>query len=235
MRGRMSPALVVSFLFLGFLVATGASGARREQPLEPRRKQLIESIEQRQASVDRLEAQARGLQSDLADARDSAADRNQLDGKMANRVDRLAAQAGTSALAGPGLVVELDDSSQTPPEGDDSAAYRIYDADIQHVVNALFASGAEAVAVNGNRVVATTPIRLAGDTIVVNFRPLDSPYEIVAIGADRDDFEATLIAKQFDRWSELFGLHFELRSSDDLSVPPFVGRLRLQYAAPEEG
>src|SRR5207253_4639319 len=131
----------------------------------------------------------------------------------------LSAMAGTLAVKGHGLVVHLADSSRTPASSDEASAYRIHDVDIQLVVNALFAAGAEAVSVNGNRLVATTPIRAAGATIVVNFRPLNTTYEVRAIGARTDDFEKSEIARRFRRWQDLFGLGFRVEHRTRLGVP----------------
>ena len=61
---------------------------------------------------------------------------------------------------------------------------RVLDVDLQSVVNGLWAGGAEAVAVNGQRLTALTTIRAAGSAILVDFRPVTSPYEVSAIGPD---------------------------------------------------
>jgi uncharacterized protein YlxW (UPF0749 family) len=114
----------------------------------------------------------------------------------------------------------------------EAGAYRIHDADLQLVVNGLFGAGAEAVAINGNRVVVTTPIRAAGDTIVVNFRPVSPPYVVTAIGADQRQFDGTEIASRFRRWTGLFGLGFSIRRVDDVVVPAYAGRVQITTASP---
>ena len=89
-----------------------------------------------------------------------------------------------------------------------------------------------AVAVTDSRLVATTPIRAAGDTIVVNFRPLTPPYRVSAIGADRVRFEASDIARRFDRWTELFGLGFSVAERRVVTVPGYTGRVSISAATP---
>ena len=64
---------------------------------------------------------------------------------------------------------------------------RVLDTDIQLVVNGLFASGAEAVAVNGQRITVLSPIRSAGEAVLVGFRPLTPPYTVTAVGPDELD------------------------------------------------
>jgi len=103
------------------------------------------------------------------------------------------------------------------------------------VANALFAAGAEAVSVNGNRLVATSPICAAGATIVVNFRPLNTPYEVRAIGARMADFKNSEIARRFSRWQDLFGLGFKVERRTNVVVPAFTGRVDVGIAAPGGG
>ena len=103
------------------------------------------------------------------------------------------------------------------------------------MVNALFAAGAEAVAINDNRIVATTPIRAAGGTIVVNFRPLPPPYRVVGIGAAKDRFADSEIARRFRQWSKQFGLGFNISESKSATVPAYTGRVAIDDATPGGG
>src|SRR5262249_1477858 len=100
----------------------------------------------------------------------------------------------------------------------------------QLVVNSLFACGAEAIAINDNRVVAVTPIRAAGATIVVNYRPVSSPYRIVAIGADKNRFSATDIAERFREWQKKYDLGFSVETHNILTVPAYQGRVAIDIA-----
>jgi uncharacterized protein YlxW (UPF0749 family) len=218
---------------LGFLVVTAAFSARDTRRTEaPRKTALIHQIEDRRTRVADLEQAVRSLRSDLDAARVSQ-DRINRSGRQATeRETQLAMQAGTVALKGSGIVVHLSDSSRKPPSSSDAGAYRIHDSDLQLVVNALFESGAEAVAINGNRIVSTTPIRAAGDTIVVNFRPLVPPYNVNAIGASGTRFTKTNIAARFHRWTSLFELGFSVSSSRDVSIPAYAGRVEISAAVP---
>lgn len=224
--------LAAVFAVLGFLVVTAIGSARqgREQA-EPRKEQLVKLIQQRRSQVDELDQAVRELRSDVSDARRRASRRSQEDRDEARRVADLGNAAGTTALRGEAVVVRLSDSDQKPTDLEEAGAYRIRDTDLQLVVNALFESGAEAIAVNESRLVATTPIRSAGDTIVVNFRPLTPPYTVQAIGADREEFERSEIARRFDRWTQLFGLGFRIRT-ETVTVPAYTGRVAITTAKP---
>ena len=216
--------------FLLIMAATSADATRRDEA--PRKARLIELIEQRREQVDALDATVKRLHGDVTAARNRALRRSARDRAEAERLARLGDEAGTTALTGSGLEVRLDDSDREPPDAEDAGAYKVHDADLQLVVNALFDAGAEAVAVNGSRIVATTPIRAAGDTIVVNFRPITPPYRVIAIAADEDDFSASEIANRFRRWTKLFGLGFSVREVDSLTVPAYTGRVAITTADP---
>jgi uncharacterized protein YlxW (UPF0749 family) len=233
MGRRLSFGLLGVLAVTGFLLLTAVSSARTTKRAEaPRKAELIDLIEQRRRTVDQLDASVSKLRDQVAAAERTAARRSALGDATNRELAGLAGQAGTTALHGPGMEVKLSDSDRSPPSPDEAGAYAIHDSDLQLVVNALFGAGAEAVAVNGSRVVVTTPIRAAGDTIVVNFRPLSPPYRVTAIGADPVAFGASEIAVRFRRWTRLFGLGYSTKDLDDVTVPAYTGRVRITTASP---
>jgi uncharacterized protein YlxW (UPF0749 family) len=218
---------------LGFgLVSLTLSTASARRADAPRRAQLVSLINQRKSQVTVLDHAVRGLRAEVDQAERAAGRLTTAAHDHAALLDRLALQSGTAAVTGPGLIVRLSDSTRSPSDLAQAAAYRIQDVDLQLIVNALFDAGAEAVAVNDNRLVATTPIRGAGQTIVVNFRPLTPPYEVKAIGASRARFESADIAKRFHRWTSLFGLGFSVRESGEVTVSAYSGRVSITVASP---
>jgi uncharacterized protein YlxW (UPF0749 family) len=235
-RRRASPTLAAVLAVVGFLLVTAFTSTTANRKAEaPRKAELVRLIEQRRDRVADLDRDVRRLRTELTGAQQRVARLSKLDHDQAERLAELAAQAGTTALRGSGLSVQLSDSDRKPGSNEDAGAYRIHDNDIQLVVNALYASGAEAVAVNDSRIVATTAIRAAGDTIVVNFRPLTPPYVVRAIGADAAQFRESAIAKRFDRWTRVFGLGFTVRRDRDVTVPPYTGRVGIVTAVPAAG
>lgn len=231
--GRHVLTLSTVLAILGFLVVTAVlTGSKERAKSAPRKAQLVALIHQRQRLVDDLDVAVDSLRRDLSSAQERASLDNVLDREEAQRLQKLAAQAGTVPLRGPGLTVSMYPSSRPVPSPEDAGAYQIHDTDLQLVVNALWAAGAEAIAINGSRLVATTPIRSAGETIIVNFRPLSPPFQISAIGANRASFEASDIARRFKRWIKLFGLGFEVTSKPDVTVPGYTGRVGISAASP---
>lgn len=90
--------------------------------------------------------------------------------------------AGLTELEGPGVSVTLADSKKPPPPMPLANNYIIHDMDVLKVVNEMFAAGAEAIDVNGHRVVTTSSFRCVGPVIHVDGVPVASPVVIRAIG-----------------------------------------------------
>ena len=83
----------------------------------------------------------------------------------------------TTPVSGPGITVTLTDRS-----GTGKGNGNVRDQDLAMVVNAMWAAGADAVSINGQRVGPETFVRTAGSVILVNVTPVSSPYEVAAIG-----------------------------------------------------
>jgi uncharacterized protein YlxW (UPF0749 family) len=220
---------------VGFgLVALGLSSPPAAGTEAGRRSQLISLINGRKRQVDGLDAAARDLRSKLDQAQAAAGQQSASARSEAATVARLALEAGTVAVAGSAVVVHLGDSTRPPDDLAQASAYRIHDVDLQLVVNALWNAGAEAVAVNGSRLVATTAIRGAGQTIVVNFRPLTPPYVVQAIGASRSQFEASDIAGRFRHWANQYGLGFSVKDTGRVVLAAYNGRVAITTANPAD-
>jgi len=231
-QSRPSIVLSAGAAVLGFLLVTAVTSAGvARRATEPRKAELIELIERRRTLVADQDGAVQALRAEVARAQRRVSRASELDRAADEAEAALAMQAGTVAMAGKGLEVNLRDSPRQPAGRADTGAFSIHDTDLQLVVNALFAAGAEAVAVNDSRLVATSPIRAAGATIVVNFRPLSPPYKVSAIGADRRAFESSEIARRFRRWTGLFGLGFTVQQRQ-VTVPAYAGRVAITSAQP---
>jgi len=124
------------------------------------------------------------------------------------------------------------------PEGENPSNYIVLVDDLRDIVAALWASGAEAIAINDERLVATSSIYGVGASILVNTAFLSPPFQIKAIGAEGllDRFNANpafrgRVAQRID----VFGLEYASQSADSLEVPAFIGNTRFRWAVPAEG
>lgn len=107
-------------------------------------------------------------------------------------LEMLGAASGAQAVTGPALILTLDDARDAAAGLPDSRAGLVQDVDLQVVVNGLWATGAEAVAINDHRLTTLTAIRSAGEAILVDLSPVRAPYRVTAIG-DPAQMQARLV------------------------------------------
>lgn len=228
--GRATPLLVVYLAIIGLLVGIAAADLRgREVGRAQTRQELISRIEARQGTVEESSRRVRDLQAEI-DSAAATADPELVDSRTA-RLEQLRLADGSVAVSGPGLVVTMDDAGGTEADGDGNPRTqtddggRVQSRDLQIVVNSLWASGAEAIAVNDQRLTSRSAIRFAGDAILVNFRPLTRPYTIEAVG-DAQAMESAFAAGPGGPYLTGLQQNFDIRTSvttsDDLTLPSVV-------------
>ena len=224
-----------------FLVTALAATQFRSQPLPPSNR--VARDEALRQSVSQLEDQNRGLKSRVHDLQaavkageDETARRSSAAQQVKAQLDEQRSIAGLTALHGPGLTVLLHDGSNPNDPGDRSLGWTVHYQDLQDIVNLLWASGAEAIAVNGQRIVPTTAFHYAGVNILVNNGSrLSAPYTLTAIGdpsalangvADADQ-----LAELKSR-NRIYGLGLSWVRSTRLSVPVYDSTFLVKYAQP---
>lgn len=142
--------------------------------------------------------------------------------------------AGLTAVTGPGIVVTLNDSPRALQPGDDPNAYLVHDSDILSIVNEIKASGAEAISVNDQRIIAMSEIRCAGTTILVNWNKIGPPFVIKAIG-DQQLLESGLTIKggKLDELNS-FGLQTQLVRNNNIEIPAYTGSIKFEFTTPKQ-
>jgi uncharacterized protein YlxW (UPF0749 family) len=229
--GRRRGLLVVAgtMLLAGLLVAvTYSQAAAGAQGREEIRRALVADIQQGSELSDDLTAQLDALVAEVDATRDHLL-ASSVEGQVAlARLSRAETAAAATAVTGPGLLVTLanaePDADSDPVGGTvtEDPRGRVRDGDLQLVVNALWAAGAEAISVNGHRLGPTTAIRFAGEAVLVDFRPVTNPYEIRAVGAPGEMAEGFLANPEVGALaiiSDTFGLRFDFAQEDQLSLP----------------
>ncbi|MBR2214193.1 MAG: DUF881 domain-containing protein [Selenomonadaceae bacterium] len=173
----------------------------------------------------------------LEEERDSLKEALRVAGEEGNaspRDEQLKILAGRTALIGPGVTIRLDDSNQKVKVGENPNLYVIHDDDLLKVINELRAAGAEAIAVNNERLTATSEIRCAGPTLSVNNVRSAAPFEIKAIG-NRQTLEGALkmrggVADSLKIW----GIELSIDSAEEIYIPPYKGSGKFTYAVATE-
>jgi uncharacterized protein YlxW (UPF0749 family) len=238
-RSPQRVGLTVVLALFGFLLAVGTIQERLREQSDPLRRSELETlVRQRRNTIEALAGDVERLSRQVEEIQRASGEGSSEVGALLRDIAGLEARAGLAGVEGPGLVVELSDSTEEPQTLEDVSDFRIQDVDVQLVVNSLWRSGAEAISVNGLRLASTTAIRKAGSAILVNYRAVSSPYRIVAIGSPEaleDGLLGSEIAQRFDVWEEIYGLGFEVDRSDRISAPALAGLPDLRWATPEVG
>lgn len=237
MRGVWRLAVPVVFGLAGVLFVTSAAtskggelrgGTRSDLP------DLIRAQEQRIAAatrdVDRLRKQV-----DAATGRVSSADQRVTAARK--QAQALSFAAGTSPVEGPGLKVTLDDAPRAAdrvlPPGTSPDDLVVHQQDVQAVVNAMWAGGAEAVQVMDQRLIATSAVRCVGNTLILQGRVYSPPYVITAIG-DPDRMQLALDSSEnvqlYRYYADHYQLVYDVHARNQVRLPGYTGSLDMLYA-----
>lgn len=235
MQNRGELAVMAVCVVVGFLLAAqlrgvqlaGAADATNASRLETLQSLYNDVVEER----DGLTEQVGQLQSELELYRQQAASGDEGSEALKTELEQMEITAGLTDVEGPGVTVVLEDSTQANVTGD-GADYLIHDNDILSVINELRSAGAEAISLNGERILATSEVRCTGAVVTVNGRRYAAPYVIFAIG-DPDTLYSALTMRNgvVDILSQ-WGITVRVTASDQLLIPAYSGTVDYQYAKP---
>jgi uncharacterized protein YlxW (UPF0749 family) len=231
--GRYIPILVIALIFGALL------GLQWKSP--PARPTTVPGFEHESGflTINRLETEQGELKENIGRMREQldeyrrelAANTEMLEG-ISTELERQKMMAGLLAVEGPGVLVTLDDSSIRSAAAD-SNEYLIHEYDLRDVVNLLWLAGSEAIAVNDERIVATTSIYCVGSTIMVNDTRLSPPYLIQAVGnsiVQEDVLSNPAYLREIKQRAELYGVQFEVNRIGTLTLPAYKGGFPIHYA-----
>ncbi|MFI5891719.1 DUF881 domain-containing protein [Actinoplanes sp. NPDC051513] len=226
-----SGVATVTLIALGFLFVVAYQQTVADEPARTTaRAALIEQVQNRRDETVELQAKADQLGDDVAGLRE-----RELGGATAARLRDLEAATGLAPVKGSGARIRLADGP-TPINavtGERNTTARVKDTDLQLATNALWSLGAEAITINGQRLTATSTIRQAGEAILVDFQPVTTPYEVIAIGPDHlaGDFRDGFAGEFFKELVRQYGMSFEASDAHDVTLPAAT-ELKLRVASP---
>jgi uncharacterized protein YlxW (UPF0749 family) len=211
-------ALLTVLAAFGLLLTTAAvQTARGASTQERSRESLVQQVQDRRAELAGARTDLRDLRRELARSARTRADLEDQVAQVDQRVRGLASATGEAAVTGPGVRITVDDRPQARTQ-----RQVVLDEDLQRLVNGLWVAGAEAIAINGERLTGLSAIRGAGEAITVNFRSLRRPYVVEAIG-DPDALPARFIESEGGTWwlnlKSVYQLRFDMSSEDSLTLP----------------
>jgi uncharacterized protein YlxW (UPF0749 family) len=211
----------------GVLVATAAvQTSRNADESASSRASLVSQVKTRTAVLDRQRTTVSDLRRQITALSDSQLAATTEGRSLQSRLDRLGVLTGATAARGPGVRVVVDDAP-----GAKSPKFMVQAPDLQKLANALWTVGAEAIAVNGQRLTSLSAIRDAGSAITVNYVSLRRPYTVSAIGDPKRMGADLLDTSGGQTWATLqsFGLQFDVNTKDNMLLPA-ARRVTLRYA-----
>ena len=214
------------------MIVASSIAARGTDLRASRNTDLISLIMSESANNENLSRELATIRSQVEDLSRSSGSGTSLE----DEVDVAAQQAGLTAVKGPAVSVTLTDApAEINPQGVDEDLLVVHQQDIQAVVNAMWQGGAEAMTIQGKRVVSTTGVKCVGNTVVLHGVPYAPPYTIVAIGNQKrlaqalNASEDVTIYKQYVR---AYRLGYEQKTVDQVTMPAFQGATDNEYAEP---
>jgi uncharacterized protein YlxW (UPF0749 family) len=219
------------------LFTTSATTAGGTALRDDRRPQLTQLIADKRDRLEDREQRAADLRAQVDRETAKLAEVDQPVKAARQRADAMQQPAGFSALRGPGVTVVLDDSPRrvgdggpNNPKNDDLV---VHQGDVQAVVNALWAGGAEAMSIMDIRVISTSAVRCVGNTLLLHGQVFSPPFKITAIGEPTAMHQALESADGVRRFRDAvadFGLGYRETIERNVTVRAYDGSSDLRSA-----
>ncbi len=227
-------------LTLGFLIASLGRSILSQQQSDFSIRWRSPIILQRLVAVEEVNHQLRSevdqLRRKVEEYEKAQAEGKTLTRQLIQEVTRLRVLTGLTRLRGPGVFIRLEDApTKGPVEQQESPLDQlglVHDADLLWVVNELRGAGAEAIAINEQRVVGTTAIRCVGNLITVNGERVSSPYEVVAIGDSQKLMSALLMKGGIVEQLQRTGIRVLVTPRQDIIIPSLSVTPQIRFARP---
>jgi uncharacterized protein YlxW (UPF0749 family) len=224
-------------LAAGLLFATSGSTAQGTDLRGGEVSELRGLIAERQRTGALQQEQLRDLQAQVENLTDQAAGRNGAVAAARQAGEQGAVSAALVPLTGPGVRITLDDAPQSAdgsrPNGATADDLVIHQSDVQAVVNAIWAAGADGVAIMDRRLIATSAVRCVGNTLLLQGRPYSPPFVVTAIvdaEATRTQLANSPQVQVFQQAVADFGLTFTVEEISEVRLPEYDGSLEMQFA-----
>ncbi len=234
--GTIGVFMLAGLIFWTSFSVSGGSNIRTDDSL----LQMSDLIRDRGRENARLEATAAQLRTEVQQLRERDAG---ADPAGAERLAAQEAEAGLEEITGDGLTVTLTDAPPDAvpllpdvrdPRPDDLV---IHQQDLQAVVNALWAGGAEGIQVMDQRLISTSAVRCVGNTLILQGQLYSPPYVVTAVGDTdrlREALDTSPAIELYQLYVEAYGLGWQVDQRSSVTLPGYTGSTELQHATPVE-
>ncbi len=150
--------------------------------------------------------------------------------------EQLKTISGFVDLEGPGVIIKLSDSERELYEWENPNDVIVHDADVLNIINDLKIAGAEALSINGQRIMSISEIQCAGYTITINNHTYGQPFIIKAIG-NQDTLGAAVKSPNTTAFNlkEVYGLGLEVETDEHVRIAKYNNSIVWKYLTPKEG
>ncbi|MGH2490454.1 MAG: DUF881 domain-containing protein [Candidatus Limnocylindria bacterium] len=236
-RTRLAHSLVLLLpaVLFGLLVSVQwRTQAERNELTVRYNTPLLDAAKTLQNEQNALKAQLADLRAELDRIQTNASTQSDAAKELQSRIDALKMVAGLSERAGDGVEVILDDARGTIAAKDVEKSI-CHNTDLTDIVNQAWRGGAEAIAVNDERIVGSSSIYCVGSTIMVNGTLMSPPFKVIVIGPQNEllaTYEDPTQLRDIKQRRDVYGLGFRVSRASGLRVPPYRGALNVRFATP---
>ncbi|MDK2822726.1 MAG: hypothetical protein PWQ67_2082 [Clostridia bacterium] len=209
-----------------------AQASLSSNPIGQRNKALVELIQNLEQEIVKYQNELTSLREELENIENNKASGQEDIQKLQQKVQKAKLKAGLLSVKGRGIKIILDDNKAglNANPNDDPNRYIIHYENILNIITELKLGRAEAISINGQRIVTPSEIRCVGNVILVNTTRLAPPFEISAIG-NPDFLEEVLISGEYDL---LKGAGFPVSytkytKENPLEIPAYTGTFQFNY------
>ncbi len=229
-------AVPAAFVLAGVLFAASAHTSHGIDLRVTGRDDLSSLVTSEQQTVVGQSKELASLERKVQTATSAAAKSDSRVAGVRARAQAVAGLAGLVPVVGPAVSVSLNDAPPLPGKEQGSVPpdyLVVHQQDVQAVVNAMWAGGAEAMTLQGQRVISTSAVRCVGNTLLLQGVVYSPPYVVTAIGdpvrlrAALDSAPDVIIYKQY---VDAYKLGYVVKAQGQVAMPAYTGAVTLQHA-----
>jgi len=238
-RRNVAPlVLILPALLFGLLVSVQWRTQLERSELTVRyNAPLLDAAKSLQNEQDALKTQLADLRSQLDAIQRGAATQSTASRDLQARIEELRSASGLTERTGEGVQIVLDDARATTAQSGNVDKSICHSTDLTDIINAAWRGGAQAIAVNGERVVGTTSVYCVGSTIMVNGTLMSPAFTVTVIGPQNEllsAYDDPNELKDIKQRRDVYGLGFRVTRASGLRVPAYAGALNVRVATPTE-
>lgn len=227
-------ATIVVIIFVLSLSLTGLISSYNKRQIAnetPVANELRDTVFREKEKNDRYSEKLKEKEQTLTRLREDVTKNNKLSDEQRKKIDNNNTILGLTKVTGKGVQIVLKDGEENKKAGSTLEASQtiVHDVDILEIINVLRNAGAEAISINGHRIIATSPISCIGTVIKINDEKVGAPYVISAIGNPEALESALNIPGGIISILEKFGIKITKEKKEEIKIPEYTGVYKYQY------